>query len=198
MSVRVMTAVFDHSDSRLADRLILLVIADRADDDGTGCYRGKESIARMARVSRSTVTEAITRLTEMGELEVEHRPGRTSLYRVVLPGVGQNPAGSGRPESGRGSATRPADRRPGSGPDPSLDTSTSKGEPSQKRTGDPIEDRRRAQAQLDAENERRENEYARTEKAPMPGSLRDILRNPPLKEPEPVTAEAWDEREDLA
>lgn len=88
MSIRVMTAVFDHSESRLADRLVLLVIADKSDDDGTGCFRGKESIAHLARVSRTTVTEAIARLVAMGELERVSRPGTSNEYRVVLPGIG--------------------------------------------------------------------------------------------------------------
>lgn len=79
-----MTAVFDHSESTGSDRLVLLVIADRANDDGTGCYRGKDSIARMARVSRSTVTRSIANLVRLGELQVEHRDGRTSVYRITL------------------------------------------------------------------------------------------------------------------
>lgn len=92
MSIRVMTAVFDHSQSRLADRLVLLVIADRSDDDGTGCFRGRDSIAHMAGVSTSQVTVSIRRLKELGELEVTDRPGRSNLYRVTLPS--QNLSGS--------------------------------------------------------------------------------------------------------
>jgi hypothetical protein len=89
VSVRVMTAVFDHSRARLADRLVLLVIADRSGDDGGGCWRGKESIARMAGISRSQVTNSIRRLRELGELETTERPGRTNEYRIVLPLPGQ-------------------------------------------------------------------------------------------------------------
>lgn len=126
MSVRVMTAVFDHSQSRLADRLVLLVIADRSDDDGTGCYRGKESIARMAHVSRSTVTESLAALEALGELVIEHRAGRTSQYRVLLPGVGQNPADpeiEGGQDLAGGSAGRVADGRPDGWPRSIPDTS---------------------------------------------------------------------------
>ena len=128
MSVRVMTAVFDHSQSRLADRLVLLVIADRSDDDGTGCYRGKESIARMARVDRATVTRAIQNLVALGELEVEHRHGRTSLYRIVLEGVGAICAGSegeGRRKLRRGEAQDAPGSRRNLRPNTSLDTSNS-------------------------------------------------------------------------
>ena len=83
-----MTAVFDHSEARGNDRLVLLVIADRSDDDGTGCWRGRESIAHMARIHPNTVTNAIRRLEELGELIVERRDGNTSAYQIVLPSVG--------------------------------------------------------------------------------------------------------------
>ena len=88
MSVRALTAVWDHSRARLADRLVLLAIADAVNHDGRGCWRGKETLARMAKVSRSTVTRSIATLEELGELHVERRPGRSSLYTVTLPGVG--------------------------------------------------------------------------------------------------------------
>src|SRR6186713_408890 len=87
VSIRVMTAVFDRSEATGSDRLVLLVIADRSNDDGAGCFRGRESIARMARVSPATVTRSIARLEELGELVVERRAGFTSLYRITLPGV---------------------------------------------------------------------------------------------------------------
>ena len=99
MSIRVMTAVFDHSQSRLADRLVLLVIADRAHDDGTGCYRSRESIAEMAGVSPRQVTESVRRLREMGELEVVARAGQSNLYRVTLEGSARPLADSATPPS---------------------------------------------------------------------------------------------------
>ncbi len=95
-----MTAVFDHSKSRLADRLVLLVIADRSDDEGVGCFRGRESIAHMAGVSPRQVTESVRRLKEMGELQVTLRPGQSSTYRVTLADSATPAlAGSARPPS---------------------------------------------------------------------------------------------------
>lgn len=91
-----MTAVFDHSESTGSDRLVLLVIADRSDDSGRGCWRGKESIAHMARVDRATVTRSIARLEALGELVVDRRPGRTSEYRISLPGVTDSEDGPAR------------------------------------------------------------------------------------------------------
>lgn len=136
MSIRVMTAVFDYSQSTGSDRLVLLVIADRAHDDGTGCWRSKDSIARMARVSRTTVTESIKRLEALGELIVDRRPGTTSLYRVNLEGV-RNPADpvdnpvdtvENNPQGGRNPADpteEGAGIRPGVGHTGGRDTSIS-------------------------------------------------------------------------
>jgi hypothetical protein len=120
MSIRVMTAVFDHSQSRLADRLVLLVIADRSDDDGSGCFRARDSIAHMAGVSVRQVTESVRHLIEMGELEVTPRPGTSNLYRITL-------ADSATPPLA-GSATPPSNIRQGVGHtgarEPSSDTSS--------------------------------------------------------------------------
>ena len=100
VSIRLMTAVFDHSRSRLADRLVLLVIADRSDDDGTGCFRGRESIAHMAGVSVRQVTDSIRHLVELGELDVTTRSGKSHLYRVTLADSARvTPAESARPPS---------------------------------------------------------------------------------------------------
>lgn len=100
--MRLMTRVFDYSQARLADRLVLLVIADRSDDDGTGCWRGRDSIARMAGVSQRQVTASIARLVELGELAVVERAGRTNLYRVTLaesatPTLAESASHPGRP-----------------------------------------------------------------------------------------------------
>jgi hypothetical protein len=129
MSVRVMTAVFDYSEARGNDRLILLVIADRSNDDGTGCWRGKESIAHMARTSRATVTRSIARLEEIGELVVFHRPGATSQYQIVLPGVGSRCADL-PPREAQSEPTGRLIGEPGVGSPVSRDTSISIHEPS--------------------------------------------------------------------
>jgi hypothetical protein len=109
MSIRVMTAVFDYSESTGSDRLVLLVIADRSADDGSGCWRGKESIAHMARVSRATVTRALANLEALGELVVDRRPGTTSEYRIVLPTVDN----SAPPAQSEPTAERPGSKRAG-------------------------------------------------------------------------------------
>lgn len=142
MSIRVMTAVFDHSEARLADRLVLLVIADRSDDDGSGCFRGVRSIAHMARVDERTVRRAIANLEQLGELEVERRQGQSSLYRVTTPNPGQDVRGNPG-QSVRGplaGCPRTPDRLP---PNTSSYPSTRRGAESfAKEKGEPMTDHR--------------------------------------------------------
>lgn len=72
-----------------ADRLILLALADIADDAGK-CWPGIGYIVEKCGVSRSTVQASVKRLQEKGLLEIEQRkqeqPVRfdTNLYRLHL------------------------------------------------------------------------------------------------------------------
>lgn len=88
MSVRLMARVFDESEARGNERLVLLAIADEADDDGSHAYPGYDRLALKCRVPKSTVRGAVDRLVERGELEVT-RPekrgrGHFTTYRVIL------------------------------------------------------------------------------------------------------------------
>lgn len=88
MSVLVQALVYQHSEARLADRLVLLAIADEADDDGGSAFPSLRRIAHKARVSVSTASAAVKRLEDSGELEVE-RPettgrGHHNRYRVLV------------------------------------------------------------------------------------------------------------------
>lgn len=94
MSVRVMSAVFDLDGLQPASKLLLLVLADHADDYGR-CWPSRNRVAEKAGVTGRTVTRMLEGLAAAGFLEVENRPGRTHLYRV-LPGAldpGQNVQG---------------------------------------------------------------------------------------------------------
>lgn len=86
MSVRVMSWVFEHSNSTGNDRLVLLAIADRCDDDGGNCWKSTEKLAEKARVSKRTAQRCIDHLVELGELEVVERPGTTNMLAVVMEG----------------------------------------------------------------------------------------------------------------
>lgn len=90
MSVRVMTQVFHASRAKLADRLVLLAIADCADDDGHA-WPGLEKIAHKACVSVRTAQRCLRNLEALGELHIELQAGPYTVNRYqILPLRGDN------------------------------------------------------------------------------------------------------------
>lgn len=87
MSTAVVTWVFQHSQANGNDRLVLLAIADEADDDGSNSYPSVDRISAKARVNKRTCIRAIQRLEELGELVVirpdQRGRGHHNRYRVV-------------------------------------------------------------------------------------------------------------------
>lgn len=85
MSVRMLARVWDCSRHAGNDLLMLLAIADFADDDG----RAYPSVARLAEKCRMTSRNAnkvIAELRKGGELDIRQNEGPkgTNLYRIVL------------------------------------------------------------------------------------------------------------------
>ena len=98
MSVGVMSAVFKHSASTGSARLVLLAIADNADDDTWSCWPSVQTIGAKARVSEATVHRALKELQKLGELDVQHNAGghpgmrsdpryRPNRYTVLVTGT---------------------------------------------------------------------------------------------------------------
>jgi hypothetical protein len=83
-----MSDVFDYSEATGNDRLVLLAIADEADDDGTNAYPGVATLARKVRLPERTVMRCLDRLESGGELSVirPEKPGRGKYnrYRVCV------------------------------------------------------------------------------------------------------------------
>lgn len=85
-----MSWVFQSSRSRGVDRLVLLAIADSANDHGAEAWPSLSTIAAKAGVDRRTVSRSLTRLVELGELErlrsggISARGGVSNSYRVVF------------------------------------------------------------------------------------------------------------------
>lgn len=85
MSVRVLSAVIEHSEAEGTNFVVLLMLADHANGDGR-CWPTADRIARRARVSRSTVFRAIEELEALGEVQREvrgKRAGGPNVYRVM-------------------------------------------------------------------------------------------------------------------
>lgn len=83
MSIQAIAWVLEHSSSTLADRLVLLAVANHADASGWNAWPAIDRLALEARVDRRTVFRAIESLETAGELVVERRPGRSNVYGVA-------------------------------------------------------------------------------------------------------------------
>jgi hypothetical protein len=78
MSIKVMSWVWEYSMVGAEDILVLLAIADAANDDGRNAFPGIEKLARKCRCSERTVQRAIDRLVKAGELDKEDHGGGTA------------------------------------------------------------------------------------------------------------------------
>jgi hypothetical protein len=119
MSHRSTAAVYDHSRSKGSARLVLLAMADEANDQGllTAYRRSRSWLARKANVDAGTVRRAIRELVDLGELEVlATGDGRDSSdYRLTLPGLGEG--GRDAPPGEASRAPRGGEMHPQGGPD---------------------------------------------------------------------------------
>lgn len=85
MSNVALNAVFEKSRSQGAARLVMLSLADRADDEGRS-FCGAADLCRRTMANRATVFQAIKKLRKMGELEVLPEKGRKNCncYRITV------------------------------------------------------------------------------------------------------------------
>lgn len=89
MSFRVVANVLRYSEETLARRLILIVLAETAHDDGIA-WMDQEEIATKARLSRTHVAEKVREMEAEGVLEIrkaQRGRKRISVYRLVLEGI---------------------------------------------------------------------------------------------------------------
>lgn len=92
VSKAVETWVWQHAPVSGNDLLLLLALADEANDDGCGCHPSIRRLAKKIRAHTDTVTTGVRRLEEVGELLVKRpeRKGRGQFNRYVLV-LGRNP-----------------------------------------------------------------------------------------------------------
>lgn len=72
MSVRYVTRAIDEKSVTGNDRLVLIALADHADDDGV-CFPGQEKLALRLGVSERTLNRVMSRLEEAGLIERSRR-----------------------------------------------------------------------------------------------------------------------------
>jgi len=84
MAVSMVRYALEQSPARGSARLVLLALADRADDCGL-CWPSIGDIARRAQLSRRQTQRAVARLIQMGELRIlQPGGGRNKVNRVLV------------------------------------------------------------------------------------------------------------------
>jgi DNA-binding MarR family transcriptional regulator len=86
MSVRIMADVWARSTQSGGKLLVLLALADNADDERRHAWPSVETLAKKARLSPRQVKRVLTELVAAGELEVVREGGgrgKPTLYRVL-------------------------------------------------------------------------------------------------------------------
>jgi len=109
MSIKVMTEVWEHSQQEGGALLVLLALADHANDQGY-CWPSVPTLAKKARLSERHIRRILSDLQNTGELEIEARTGRSNYYRVITPRIGDDKL------SGVGGADKSAPLTPASVP----------------------------------------------------------------------------------
>ena len=89
MSVRIMSQVWEIPTVKGTEKLVLLALADNANDEGIA-WPSIGTIARKCGVSRRYAIEILNNLETLGLIEVQHRridelKNQTNIYRVVIP-----------------------------------------------------------------------------------------------------------------
>ncbi|KAA3644804.1 MAG: hypothetical protein DWQ07_15475 [Chloroflexi bacterium] len=85
MSVHSSAAIWQYSRMTKSARLVMLSLADRADDDGY-CWPSLADIARRCLIDYRTAQYCVRLAEKAAELFVRERSGRTSQF-LVLPGM---------------------------------------------------------------------------------------------------------------
>ncbi|MGW7688896.1 helix-turn-helix domain-containing protein [Streptomyces asiaticus] len=83
MSIKVTNWAWARSEARNGARLVMLALADRADDDGFA-WPSVEDLCERTKLSPRAVQKAITSLVELGELKVESGGGRRVRNRYTI------------------------------------------------------------------------------------------------------------------
>lgn len=81
MSIRLMSAVWD-LDLPAGEKLVLLALADQANDAGVQCWPSVETIMKRCGQGERTVRRALADLEKKGHLTRKHRTGTSTQYHV--------------------------------------------------------------------------------------------------------------------
>ena len=83
MSNKEQDRVWAHSQQKGADLVVMLALANRANDSGI-CWPGQDELAARARVNRRTAQRIVDRLVASGEVVALDRPGKSYIYAILV------------------------------------------------------------------------------------------------------------------
>lgn len=78
MSIRLMTHIWDHGPQQISERIVLLALADFANDEGL-CWPSMARISQRALLTRRALQRVISRLEANGWLTVQRNRGRGNV-----------------------------------------------------------------------------------------------------------------------
>lgn len=87
MSIKVINDIFDNSEMRGNDRLVMLAIADNADDEKRQAWPSVTHLAHKTRIPIRTVWRCIKRCVASGELTIIRsgsKEGGSNLYQIMV------------------------------------------------------------------------------------------------------------------
>lgn len=84
MSIKLMTAVWDREDLASTHKLVLLALADWANDEGL-CWPSINRLAVKASLTTRAVQKAIRALEQMGFVRREEVTGKGNRYWIAIP-----------------------------------------------------------------------------------------------------------------
>lgn len=95
MSIRLMSSIFENQEPKGAERLVLLALADNANDEGV-CWPSVKTIAKKAAIDERRCHRIIKDLEELGYLIVTERQGANGLKSTNIYNVYADPQGGAR------------------------------------------------------------------------------------------------------
>ena len=105
MSIRIMTAVWELVDITASETLLLISLADQANDDGV-CWPSVGTIQRRTKLSERTVQGLLSKLRKKGYVSWTERSGHSNIYQLPISLI-HNPRNSRPPQPLRGGQPLP-------------------------------------------------------------------------------------------
>lgn len=124
VSIKAMSLVWDHSQQKGSSLILLLAIADYANEDNRA-WPSISTLAGKIRMSDRNTQILLRKIIDSGELEMQPNagPNGTNVYRITLGGGGENFSPGGEKSSAGGVKNPAQGGEIAIAPEPSLDPS---------------------------------------------------------------------------